>query len=712
MVDLVRGAYGDAGVKFINDNWVQTQYLIDSPANNSRCPTAGSTQVGLLQDSSTSIEEKIISIPSWVKRNAQYWSDGSLSDKDFATGIGYLVQQKIISANVTTNKDGTILVNDNLSIPKWIKNNAKYWSEGSISDSDFKSGIEFMVNQNIISFSEPVQKQGVISKDDLKSLYKISKQYERTASSILTLNDNQEKVLQGLTASGWNKNIKDPKIAVHVQVLDLLIKKQNIDKQNIQQVLDTTSSISNKIKDYALKQGVSSSELDKISSVPLKTQNSRNTPISILKQSADDVKNNVVANDNTITLTSAEKEEQVKALSNILGSEDTILEKFRSGALNSHHATELQSLLDNHSKDLTLTEIDLIKSDLESEAQFDRFPLTDDEKSKQHVLDLMQQAIDLLQKEERSETDSILKYMTSSGMLDLSPIEKPSPVNPIQLQSKHGTYEFHSRADVGGDDMYFILSSWVLKSQNEVEHTTAHILLTKNGASSEFDLPIKDGVIQNAMMGIAGTYVFKLVNIDGLAPPDDNTIEIIIPRKGVSSETPSTVQTTPTMPNTPLTQNTMDFSVPPQIVQEATSSSGAIVHFTISASSPGGNTGIVICVPSDGSQFPLGSTTVTCTATDIPTQKTLKKSFTVIVRDTTPPAISPFNSHNDQPDDSGAIVYFTMEAIDLVDGPITPHCDHTSGSKFPLGNTIVTCTVDDSKGNHSERKLGITITKS
>jgi hypothetical protein len=205
----------------------------------------------------------------------------------------------------------------------------------------------------------------------------------------------------------------------------------------------------------------------------------------------------------------------------------------------------------------------------------------------------------------------------------------------------------------------------------------------------------------------------ELLKIDGsLPPPDDSTITIVIPSKKVSSETPSTVQTTPIIPSTPLTQNTMDFSVPPQIVQEATSSTGAIVHFEISASSPGGNTGLVTCVPSSGSQFPLGSTTVTCTATDLSSQKTLKKSFTVIVRDTTPPAISSFNPHNDTPDDSGAVVYFTTEAIDLVDGPVLIHCDHQSGTKFPMGDTIVTCTADDSKGNHASRAFKISIIKS
>lgn len=36
------------------------------------------------------------------------------------------------------------------TIPQWVKNNAKYWSEGSISDSDFIKGIQYLMDNNIL----------------------------------------------------------------------------------------------------------------------------------------------------------------------------------------------------------------------------------------------------------------------------------------------------------------------------------------------------------------------------------------------------------------------------------------------------------------------------------------------------------------------------------------------------------------------------------
>ena len=35
-------------------------------------------------------------------------------------------------------------------IPDWIRNNAGWWSEGTISDKEFVGGIEYMVKNGII----------------------------------------------------------------------------------------------------------------------------------------------------------------------------------------------------------------------------------------------------------------------------------------------------------------------------------------------------------------------------------------------------------------------------------------------------------------------------------------------------------------------------------------------------------------------------------
>ena len=63
-------------------------------------------------------------------------------------GIQYLIQEGIISVSSSASSDSK-----NEGIPSWIKNNADWWSQGAISDNDFLKGIEYLVENGIISVS-------------------------------------------------------------------------------------------------------------------------------------------------------------------------------------------------------------------------------------------------------------------------------------------------------------------------------------------------------------------------------------------------------------------------------------------------------------------------------------------------------------------------------------------------------------------------------
>jgi len=88
-----------------------------------------------------------IKIPDWVRNNAKWWSEGSIGDKDFASGIQYMIKEGIIK--IPPTEDGSS--DQNIKIPDWVRNNAKWWSEGSIGDKDFASGIQYMIKIGIIS---------------------------------------------------------------------------------------------------------------------------------------------------------------------------------------------------------------------------------------------------------------------------------------------------------------------------------------------------------------------------------------------------------------------------------------------------------------------------------------------------------------------------------------------------------------------------------
>ncbi|MEM3089795.1 MAG: peptidase, partial [Candidatus Nitrosotenuis sp.] len=82
---------------------------------------------------------------SWIKNNAKWWADGSIGDKDFVNGIQYLIQQGVMK--VPPTQPGT---STSQTIPSWIKNNAKWWADGSIGDKDFVNGIQYLIQQGII----------------------------------------------------------------------------------------------------------------------------------------------------------------------------------------------------------------------------------------------------------------------------------------------------------------------------------------------------------------------------------------------------------------------------------------------------------------------------------------------------------------------------------------------------------------------------------
>jgi len=96
-------------------------------------------------------------VPSWIKNNAGWWAENKIDDFTFAQGIGFLIKNKIIQINdLPTTPDGEIAIENDIVIPSWIKNNAGWWAEDKISDSDFLYGIKFLVENNIIQFQSNV----------------------------------------------------------------------------------------------------------------------------------------------------------------------------------------------------------------------------------------------------------------------------------------------------------------------------------------------------------------------------------------------------------------------------------------------------------------------------------------------------------------------------------------------------------------------------
>ena len=89
---------------------------------------------------------KGIAIPDWVRNNAAWWSEGKILDSDFATGIEFMIKAGIIKVPTTASGE----ITQEKTIPNWIKNNASWWADELISDDDFVKGIQYLVDNKII----------------------------------------------------------------------------------------------------------------------------------------------------------------------------------------------------------------------------------------------------------------------------------------------------------------------------------------------------------------------------------------------------------------------------------------------------------------------------------------------------------------------------------------------------------------------------------
>lgn len=140
---------------------------------------------------------------------------------------------------------------------------------------------------------------------------------------------------------------------------------------------------------------------------------------------------------------------------------------------------------------------------------------------------------------------------------------------------------------------------------------------------------------------------------------------------------------------------------PADLIVEQTGPAGAVVTYTApTATDDRDPAPVVTCVPASGSTFTAGTTTVTCTARDA-SGNTTTATFTVTVRDTTPPSLADVpDLVVEQTGPTGTIVTYTAPtAVDAVDPTPVVSCLPAPGTLFPAGTTTVTCTAHDAAGN-------------
>jgi len=128
----------------IPEDWEAGVYQINWGEMNGAY--SGSTSVTIPALSAAEAEE--IVIPSWIKKNAEWWASDQIDDRTFVTGLQWLISNGIMHIPPTEQGVGS----DNV-IPSWIKNTAGWWADDLIDDRNFVTGLQWLITNGIMVIS-------------------------------------------------------------------------------------------------------------------------------------------------------------------------------------------------------------------------------------------------------------------------------------------------------------------------------------------------------------------------------------------------------------------------------------------------------------------------------------------------------------------------------------------------------------------------------
>ncbi|MDD4902683.1 MAG: DUF5011 domain-containing protein, partial [Patescibacteria group bacterium] len=146
------------------------------------------------------------------------------------------------------------------------------------------------------------------------------------------------------------------------------------------------------------------------------------------------------------------------------------------------------------------------------------------------------------------------------------------------------------------------------------------------------------------------------------------------------------------------------------ITAEAASASGATVNYRLPSAIDEVDGGVaVVCKPASGSTFPLGTTTVNCSASDNH-ENTATSSFFVIVKDTVPPVITLIGEPSIIRGFGTTYTEQGASCKDAVDGAIQPVISGTVDTNT-AGTYIIKYDCSDAAGNEADQIIRTVIVK-
>jgi len=95
-------------------------------------------------ESTNEISEIII--PIWIKNNAGWWANHQITDSEFVSGIQYLINHGVMKIPKSSHE----MTSETKEIPSWVKDNAGRWADDMISDMEFVSGVQHLITNDFV----------------------------------------------------------------------------------------------------------------------------------------------------------------------------------------------------------------------------------------------------------------------------------------------------------------------------------------------------------------------------------------------------------------------------------------------------------------------------------------------------------------------------------------------------------------------------------
>ncbi len=151
-----------------------------------------------------------------------------------------------------------------------------------------------------------------------------------------------------------------------------------------------------------------------------------------------------------------------------------------------------------------------------------------------------------------------------------------------------------------------------------------------------------------------------------------------------------------------------DFQSIENLTFEAEGPGGSLVEYEVSATDDVDTDVTVSCSHESGIVYPMGTTTVECTATD-DAGNAKTGSFFVTVQDTTPPELAVPSDESVETSTGGKVFSFIATAFDNIDGELVTECNPESGSVFSIGQTTISCHATDLSRNTGTGQFTLTV---